>query len=307
MSKEEETQQVAIEDEEDPQLQSGVPPEDEAEAQEAVAAPAKPELKVKTSTEPATPLQLKLDYERAKTLRKVLHIIKDLVSDEVTLKYNGNLNIKHMNTSRTAMVIATIDMGAGIQQLTEQPAVTRAFTVDIASILRVLKDGSTPTIDVGQAEIVVTKTGYNRVSKINLPLLEDPDEELPEPKVEQNINATVDFGDVIKELGNLVELPEALVLSAEKNALTFKAENEKLQKIEISGLKCEGADGKATYSLTLLKALGDDKWTTSYSADMPLKASRTLTEIINVGSGKGTTQKPVATITVWLAPRIETE
>ena len=258
------------------------------------------EPQVEEQKKPETPISFSLDDERRSALRNILNVMKEMDFAEVTLHYNGNINIREMNPSRVAMIIGTVDLGAGLEATAEN---IRDLTVDIDTLLSALKVAK-PSIDVNDAEAIFYGSvgSSSKKAKVTIPLLENPEEPIPEPKLTGDIETEIDLSEIQKALNILVEEPSYITLISEVDHLRVKATNDKAQKIELNGFTSKG-EGKASFSYGYIKALGKRTWKIEYKTDMPMKATKILTQT-SYGQG-GIVKTPCGSITVWIAPRIE--
>lgn len=304
---EEETDEEETEDDEEEEATAEVQeaaPGPNAEATQVVSEGTQAVvLKLKQDQTPAQKLELKLDYVKTNALKMALRITKALGSEDVTCKYDGNLHIRQMNSSRTTLIDAVIDMGAGLEKLEQPSAPQRTFTVNIGGFLRFLKD-SQPQLNIDQADMIIVDKRYNGTVTATLPLLEDSDETIPDPKMPLGISASLNLDEIMTGLRRLSEEPESLNFIAENGSLTIKGGNSQMQKIEFSQLKTDmtSANGQAGYALPLLKALGKATYKISYATDMPMKAIHVITT--TEYEGTKSVDKRVGIITVWMAPRI---
>jgi len=242
--------------------------------------------------EPKPEITIALDEEKRKALNHILDVMTEIGVSEATFRYDGGLSVKQMDDSRVAMVVASIALG---QQELGEP-VKRSFTVNLKALRQALKLHE-PIIYVRDADMVVKGgVGYTgKEAEVSLPLLETLDEDIPEPNLNFDIEATIDFDDIRKAFNILVKKPEAVAFEANGGELTVKAVNDEMQRISLNGFKSSG-EGKAIYGWSYLKAL-KKTWSIQFSKDSPLKASRKET------SG----EQKIADITVYIAPRIEVE
>lgn len=259
-------------------------------------------VKHKDEAKPVEEIQLKPTSEQADALATVLKVLKALTIDEVTFSYNGNISLRIMDASRVSMVDAQVDMGFGLESLVEVPPVKRKFTCNVSQLARALRMDK-PTFNVGQCEIAC----ITEKIKTTIPILEDNQEDIPEPKVTLDVSTNLDVKEVFTEMTKYLGtdgIPQALSLVSENGKLTAKGSNEDLQKFEMSGFTAS-KDGKAIFSTKLLQALKTKNWAIIFANDLPLKASVNLTQT-HYANAKPITTK-VAAISVWLAPRIEEE
>ena len=259
--------------------------------------PEKIVVKVKTEVKPVTPIQLKPTTEQQRALQTVLNLMNALHYEDVTIHYNGNVNIRHMDPSRVCLVEASIDFGNGLDLVAPKENI-RDFTANIQALRNALKIYN-PTIDVQQNKAIFS----DKTVKVSLPLFEDSEETIPEIKLNLNINSKIYFGSALAELKKLVEEPEALTLVSENGNLIIKGKNSEEQEIELQGWKAEGGDGKTMFATPLLRALGKDEWQISFANDLPMKATLVLTDTHYTDTKPVTTK--TATIVVYLATRIE--
>ena len=290
-------EEIGAEEEFNEKMQEDTEVQEEGEEEMTTAQETEPQPE--KDMKPVTPIQLKPTMEQQRALQTVLDLMKALNHDEVTMHYNGNLNIRKMDPSRVSLIEASIDFGNGLD-LTAPKENIRDFTADIQSIRNALKIYE-PTIDVEQSKAIFSDK--NSKIKVSVPLLEDSIETIPEIKLNLNINSKIDFGDALAELKKLVEEPDALILVSENGNLTIKGKNSAQQEIELQGWKTEGGDGKTMFSTPLLRALGKDEWKISFANDLPMKATLVLTDTHYTDTKPVTTK--TAEINVWLAPRIE--
>jgi len=257
-------------------------------------------VKHKDEAKPVIEIQLKPTSEQADALATVLKVLKALDIDEATFSYNGNISLRIMDASRVSMVDAQVDMGFGLESLVEAPPVKRKFTCNVSQLARALRMDK-PTFNVGQCEIAC----ITEKIKTTIPILEDNQEDMPEPKVTLDITTDLDIREVFTEMTKYLGtegIPSALSLVSENGKLTAKGSNEDLQKFEMSGFTAS-KDGKAIFSTKLLRALTTKNWAIIFANDLPLKAAVNLTQT-HYANAKPITTK-VAAISVWLAPRIE--
>ena len=260
--------------------------------------PEKVVVKVKTE-KPVTPIQLKPTNTQQSALQTVLNLMNALHYEDVTIHYNGNVNIRQMDPSRVCLVEASIDFGNGLDLAAPKENI-RDITTNIQYLRNALKI-YTPTIDVQQNKAVFSDSKV----KVSVPLFDDNIETIPEIKLNLNINSKIDFGDALVELKKLVKEPDALMLVSENGSLIIKGKNSEEQEIELQGWKADGGDGKTMFATSLLRALGKDQWQISFANDLPMKATLILTDTHYVDTKPITTK--TATIVVYLAPRIETD
>jgi hypothetical protein len=259
--------------------------------------------------EPPKAIQLKPTDAQRDAWRKVLTIMRALGIDEATFKYNGNLTVRVMDSSRVSMIDAEIDMGLGITQLVDAPPMTRKFTCNLGELSRALRMEK-PTIDVGQSEAVFkADPDYkHRSSRVTVTILDDSEEEVPEPKLTLDITSDLNLKEVFEEMKKyMTQIPDHLAFVSD-NGLTVKGVADNLQTFEMAGFHSTGT-GKATFSTTFLQAMAKDDWDIAFANDMPMKATRTITKSDYVGTGRDMKQVTtiVANLKVYLAPRIETE
>ena len=274
---------------------------EEEVASEEVAQPQQAVVVVKHA-KPVEEIQLKPTSEQADALATVLKALKALGIDEATFSYNGNISLRIMDASRVSMLDAQVDMGLGLESLVEAPPVKRKFTCNVSQLARALRM-DIPTFNVGQCEIAC----ITEKIKTTIPILEDNQEDMPEPKVTLDITTNLDVKEVFTEMTKYLGtegIPSALSLVSENGKLTAKGSNEDLQKFEMTGFTAS-KDGKAIFSTRLLQALKTKNWAIIFANDLPLKASVNLTQTHYVKDKPLTTK--VASITVWLAPRVEEE
>jgi len=237
-----------------------------------------------------------LDEEKRKALNHILDVMTEIGVSEATFRYDDGLFVKQMDDSRVSMVVASIALG---QQELGEP-VKRSFTVNLKALRQALKLNE-PIIYVRQSDMVVKGgVGYTgKDAEVSLALLETLDEDIPEPNLNLDIEAKIDFDDIRKAFNILVKKPEAVALEANGGELTVKAVNDEMQRISLNGFKSNG-EGKAIYGWSYLKAL-KKTWKIQYSKGSPLRATRKET------AGSGEQKTPIADITVYIAPRIEVE
>ena len=254
------------------------------------------EPQIEVQEEPKPEITIALDEEKRKALNHILDVMTEIGVSEATFRYDGGLSVKQLDESRVSMVVASIALG---QQELGEP-VKRSFTVNLKALRQALKLHE-PIIYVRDADMVV-KGGVaytGKEAEVSLPLLEALDEDIPEPNLNLDTEATIDFDDLRKAFNILVEKPEAVSFEAKDGELTVKAVNDKMQRINLNGFKSNG-EAKACYGWSYLKAL-KKSWRIQYSQDAPLKAQRKET----AGSGENKTN--IADITVYIAPRLEVD
>jgi hypothetical protein len=273
----------------------------EATEVEVAVVAVKSEPKVKTDQTPVETIKLTPDYEQIDAYKTVLSIMDALGIDEALFSYNGNVSMRQMNPSRTAMLEATIDAGLGLTKLVaEQPKVTRRFTVRVDNLKKVMKKSNKLTLEIGQGTMVAVKDK----TKVTLPLLEDSEEEIPDisKKLTLDITTVLNYEELSSELQLLTSTPEALKFASVDGKLRVTGSND-LQKFETELRATNGKEGAATYCTELLHTLKGHTWNVMFSKDMPLKATTTITKY-STENGH-TVQKTVAEIALFLAPRIE--
>lgn len=308
-------QAVQIPDEEEEEPEGG---ENEEFEDEEVAIESGPQSVVVQHREPAPlpepvkEIQLKPTSNQTDAWRDVIKVMKALGMEEATFKYNGNLQVRIMDTSRVSMVDAAIDMGLGISSLvTEQPPVTRKFTCDLTRLDRALKM-SKPTIDIGQDEVTFQQKGYSNSTKITVPIIDNSDEEIPAPQLADDTRASIDFGELFAEMTKYLGsegIPNHLAVTVENGKASVKGANDDLQKFEMTDFKADGKDAHAVFSSAMLRALKSKSWDLTFNTDMPLKAKTAIThtDYNNKNGHMASVVITDAQMTVFLAPRIETD
>lgn len=274
-------------------------PQSEDQPEEAVEPPTPEVVEEKAKEEPPTPITISLTDERRSALRHVLDLMKALSIEDVTFQYDGNLNVKVMDASRVAMVVASVDLGQG---LTED--VKRNFTLNQEAFAKALKLKEV-SVEVGIAETIVKgKIGYSwKNAEVTIPLLEPLIEELPSPKIELTAETTLDFGTLRKALNVMADQPSYLTFDSDGKEITITGKAE-FSSIVINGFESKG-EAKTSYSWEYLKALGNKTWKIEYAKDMPLKASRVETDSYYKGTDR--IETVVANFTVWIAPSISVD
>lgn len=276
--------------------------EEVGEEGEETEQPQTPSAPKPAPTKVETPINFSLTDEKKQVLRTIIGILDELGMVDVSLEYNGNLNLAVMNPSRTVMVVSTIDLGAG---LTATAETIRTFTCELQNLKKVL-GLSDVNVKVEQSEaIFYGVVDYTKKMKVVVPLVENSEEKFPQPKVTLEVDAELDFSRISKALGVLSIAPSCLILdSFQDGTLQIRGSNDAQQKFEINGLKSKGV-GKASFSLELLRALGKSEWHIQYTTEMPMKA----TKIYSQTTYQGTTviKTDLGMIAVWIAPRIEVD
>jgi len=309
----EETQQMShIEEEEDDVTTEEDEDFEETQAEttetsEVAVAQPKKELQVKTDTEKLETFKFTLSYEQRSALEKLLTSMKTMSMDEATFEWNGNLHLRQMDPSRVAAIDATVDTGLGISALAnEQPLTKRKFTVNIDQFLRAVKKLHGATIEV--ADKVTFTMGRTRLT---MPVLNDPE---PTPDVAKSldgklgISTTLEYDKIRKCILLFSNEPDHVTLTAKEGKLWINAEND-FQSMEDQIEDAKG-EGHAIYNMACLEALkGYYKWTILFGDNMPLKASTIETDTVYVGVGKDRRpeQRTVALVSIFIAPRIESD
>lgn len=234
------------------------------------------------------------DAER-QVLSRILDLCESIGLGEVHFHKENGLSIRQMDPSRVCMIDAHISLGQ--TQLGDEQ-VKRHFVIGIKGLKNAMKLKE-PVITVGEASATIRGTigDSTKTAEVTLPLLEEEEEALPDPKIKYTASAEVDFSDIEKAIAILTAKPEAIKFEIEKDSLVVKGATDEGQSLTIEGMKAEG-HGHAVYALSYLAAL-KDTWKLSLATDMPMKASKTEY------AGSGDKKAQCATVTLHIAPRIE--
>lgn len=253
----------------------------------------------------AKPFSIQLGTRHAKVLKKIVCIAESLKIEDMTFTFDGrSLSIRHMDVSRIALLKATINLReTALDDFTEEEDKS-VFAVVLSQLKRAL-NLEEPHLRLDE-KLYVTGKIKLKEAHLSLPLvaeLESP-EEVPEPKINFDVTATLNMKEIIESVEKLVQAPDYLRFVSNKTGIKVEFDKEE----QAGGLDSypSTGDGEATYSIDYLKALGSGDWKIKFSTDMPMKATRTVTENVYEGTHSARKQE-IATIEVYFAPRIAVE
>jgi proliferating cell nuclear antigen len=249
----------------------------------------------------------KLKVSDAKLLRDMATAISILV-DEATFKIDPEgLKLRAMDPSRVAMIDFEWPKSIFQEYLATEPS---KMCINISELLKLLKRAGRDeavelSLDDKTGRLQITITGkYNR--NFTMPTLEASEEEVPTPKITFNVKAktttqglsqAIEDAQLVSDHVRIEAEPEKLTLSASGDlmgaTITLQKGNDALLDLEVK------ENAKATFSLSYLSEIikaasaTSDIATLEFSSDMPVKIDFQ--------------QKKEGKLTLFLAPRIETE
>jgi len=249
------------------------------------------------------PFEVRLEAKHVKALKKIVRIADELKIEDITFTFDGkSLSVRHMDVSRIALLKASITLRETVLDDFVNEDETSVFAVVLSQLKRALNIEE-PTFRLDDKLYIEGKIGL-KDAQISLRLVDDYDspEEIPEPKVTFKVTTTVNVKKIIDDVEKLIADPAYLRLISDKTGLAIEFDTE-LQTGKL-GVYPSNGEGKANYSIAILKALGSGDWKLQFSTDMPMKATYDIDETLYEGTSAGR-KVETASIAVWAAPRIE--
>lgn len=249
------------------------------------------------------PFEVRLESKHVKALKKIVRIAEALKIEDITFTFDGkSLSVRHMDVSRIALLKASITLRETVLDDFVDEDETSVFAVVLSQLKRALNIEE-PIFRLDDKLYIEGKLDL-KDADISLPLVDDYDspEDIPEPRVKFDVTTTVNVKKIIADVEKLIENPAYLRFVSDKT-LSVEFDTE-LQTGKL-GVYPSAGEGKATYSVEILKALGSGDWKLHFSTDMPMKATCDIAE--TVYEGTSSRKQEIASIAVWGAPRIESE
>jgi proliferating cell nuclear antigen len=243
------------------------------------------------------------DAMQVKNLLKTLNVLVDEATFRLTPQ---GLSLKAMDPSRVAMIDLVIprencEEHSCPEEMKFCFSLERYLNKTLKNITK--NDAIRLDIQTGIVDKMNTRLTSKLTRNFSMPLLEVSDEEVPTPKINFNYSARL----VLENVNTLFkDLEDHVQIVGTQDGLTFQQKGDiedfttTLEKGDETVLNIEAKEeSKATYSVSYLKeALKALNLLTgiievSYSTDMPVRISAELEHL--------------GTVSIYLAPRIETE
>lgn len=196
---------------------------------------------------------------------KVLKITKKIIEEPIFRVKGNTVTIHQMDNKHISMIHAEMKHKQTVDAFDEE----KTFSVNLPMFFNALKRSTklNPTIKIDDT--------YVYINNYRMRLLEVYNKEVPNPKLDSNITAKIDAGEIFSKTKWFYNEPDHIKLIAEKGQLYIEIENDEGEYLKEKLCKCVG-EGEAIYTKSYLELLKGQRYSSDWDIDfqtgMPLHA-----------------------------------